>query len=189
MKPFRRVFNYNWFGSFLLLGTCLLMMFSQPIVFWGLKPTFSDGVQDYTQNLLNLDYKQDRRKAVSYLAKSKSMPYVAIGVVGLFFITRRFFYKLRYIWPGIVVSAVICLMVVSNQLLLVRVVGSGQNDIEFKYLAQWYTANAEPGEKMVTTMVGILNIFASKSKGSFVNTGTSALKADAPQEFVKKCYE
>jgi len=62
--------------------------------------------------------------------------------------------------------------------------GNGQTDVEFKHLADWYVANAKPGEKMGLYMSGVVQIFAPKYADNIVGLP----KADSPSEFVKACY-
>ena len=131
---------------------------------------------------------------VPYLSKvapmsrrSVSMPYVGMAAVGLIFVGRRFVYRLRYCWSEIVILVAVCLMIISNQFALAQVVRNGRRDIEFKLLADWYISNTRPGEKLVSTMSNILNIFAPAQKDYFVHMG--AMKADNPRDFVKECYD
>ncbi len=119
--------------------------------------------------------------------RSTSMPYVAMGLVAAILIVRRFFYRMRYFWRDLSVSMLVCLVMVSNQFLLVRVVGNGQRDIEFKLLADWYIANAEPGENILTTMPGSFRIFAPEHKDSVFGTGS--IEAENSSDFVRKCYD
>ena len=78
-------------------------------------------------------------------------------------------------------------MIVSNQFMVAPVVGNGQRDIEFKYLVDWYIANAKPGEKLVTTVPVILQTMAVKYKDCFIHTDT--FDANNPTDFVKECYK
>jgi len=119
--------------------------------------------------------------------QSVSLPYVAMGVVCLILLARIFVYKARYLWRDIVISALVVLVVISNQFMLVRVVGNGERDIEFKYLLDWYLANAEPGEKMVLTVPIILQTLAPEYEDSFLHT--AEIEGDNPAEFVRSCYK
>jgi len=119
--------------------------------------------------------------------RSASMPYVAMGLVAVVFAARRFIYRARYSWRDLTVSVLVCLMIVSNHFSLVRVVGNGQRDIEFKLLADWYLDNAKPGEKMLSTMANIVGIFAPDHQGSLLNTGT--INAENPSDFARKCLD
>ncbi len=126
-------------------------------------------------------------EAASVSQRSASVPYIAIGVVCVFLVVCGLFLRWKYLWRDLVISVFLCLMIVSNQFLLVQVVGSGQRDIEFKKLADWYIANAKPGEKMATTMPGVVSIFAPAHKDCFLDIG--GLKAQSPDDFVRKCFD
>jgi hypothetical protein len=129
---------------------------------------------------------------VGYLPKlapisraSVSLPYVAILVVIAVFIAERFIYKIRP--RDFVVLAMMVLIIVSNQLVLVSVVGNAERDMEFKFLVDWYRQNAAPGEKLVTTVPVILQIMAPQFKDNFIHTNT--FDANNPTDFAKECYK
>lgn len=119
--------------------------------------------------------------------RSVSMPYVAMGVVAVIFAARRFIYRARYSWRDLSVSALVCLMVVSNQFVLARIMGDGQLDAEFKMLADWYRTNTERGEKLATTMSGIIRMFVPDREEDVMSM--SCEKAENPMEYVSQCYE
>jgi len=119
--------------------------------------------------------------------KSRSVPYVASAIIGAILVVRLFFYGDRYVWPGLAISSLMCMIVVSNQFTLVRAVGNGQRDIEFKLLADWYLENADPGEKLLTTLAGTVAILAPGCKDSFI--ATEKFTARSPADFVAQCHE
>ena len=80
-----------------------------------------------------------------------------------------------------------CVIVVSNQFALARNMRNGQQDSEFKHLANWYLENTDQCEKLLTTMPSIVAIFAPECEDSFVATLT--IKARSPADFVAGCYE
>jgi hypothetical protein len=128
----------------------------------------------------------------SYLPKTRrmsptsvSVPYVAMALVALIFAARVYVYKIRCLLRELSILALLCLIIASNQFTLVRLVGDGQRDKEFKQLASWYIDNAKPGEKLGVYMAGVVRIFAPKHAGYIVGLP----KADNPSEFVKACYE
>ena len=65
-------------------------------------------------------------------------------------------------------------------------VGNGERDIEFKYLTDWYVANAKSGEKLVTTVPVILEMLAPAYKDNFIHTST--FDANNPADFAAECY-
>ena len=83
------------------------------------------------------------------------------------------------------ILAVFCLVIVSNQFSLVHLVGDGQRDKEFKMLADWYIANAKPGEKMGVYMYQVVGIYAQKYADDIV----ALPQADSPQDFIEACYK
>ena len=80
----------------------------------------------------------------------------------------------------------ICLMIFSNQAVILSIVGNGERDIEFKYLLDWYVQNI-PGEKMVLTVPVILQTMAPKYKECFIHT--NSFDANNPNDFVAECYK
>jgi len=118
---------------------------------------------------------------------SRYLPYVAAGVIALIFAVRTFIYRARYAWRDAALSMLACLMVVSGQFVLVRQVGNGKTDVEFKMLADWYVQNAEPGEKLAATLTNVMRFFAPKQSKYFVSTET--IGGDNAAKFVRKCYK
>jgi hypothetical protein len=116
---------------------------------------------------------------------SVSMPYVAIAVVLLLLAGRTYIYKIKNIFPQAVVLAVLCLIIGSNQFILVHFLGNGQRDVEFKLLADWYVANAKPGEKMGLFLSHVVRIYTPKYADNLVGLPI----ADNPVDFVKACYD
>ena len=118
---------------------------------------------------------------------STYLPYIAIGVIALIFAARTFIHKTRYLWWDLTLSMLACLVVVSGHFVLVRQVGNGKTDVEFKMLADWYVTNARPGEKLTATLTNVMRFFAPKQAKYFVPTET--IGGDNPAKFVQKCYK
>ncbi len=125
-------------------------------------------------------------KAAPYSRRSVSLPFVTIGVVVLLFFAGSFVYRRRHVLRFLALSALVCLMAVSNQFTLARMVGNGDTDAEFKKLADWYVRNARPNENLVTTMPHVVRLFAPQHSKYFIPT--SRIKADDPAGFVQACY-
>jgi len=117
--------------------------------------------------------------------RSASVPYVAIGLAGLRLGVRAFVFKPRFLLQKTVILTVFALVVVSNQFMLVRLLGDGQRDKEFTVLAGWFSENAKPGEKLAVYMCGVVRMFAPKHAEYIVGIP----KADSPSELVDACYE
>ncbi|RKY08085.1 MAG: hypothetical protein DRP66_05325 [Planctomycetota bacterium] len=120
-------------------------------------------------------------------SRSVSVAYAGIGVVIAVTIGGIFVCKTRFGLGRVAVAVLLCLMIVSNQFSLARVVGNGDRDREFKLLADWYVANAKPGEKLVTTMGQVVRIYAPKYAGGFVRT--ESIAGDDREGFVEDCYK
>jgi hypothetical protein len=118
---------------------------------------------------------------------SASLPYVTLAVVALIFAARTFIHKTRYLWRDLALSMLASLMIVSGQFVLVRQLGNGNTDLEFKMLADWYVKNARPGEKLVATMTNVMRFFAPRQSKYFISTKT--ITGDDPAGFVKNCYK
>jgi hypothetical protein len=118
---------------------------------------------------------------------SRYLPYVAASVIALIFAVRTLIYKSRYVWRDATLSMLACLMVVSGQFVLVRQVGSGKTDVEFKMLADWYVRSAQPGEKLAATLTNVMRFFAPRQSKNFVPMET--IGGDDATKFVRKCYK
>jgi len=106
-------------------------------------------------------------------------------LVGLIFAARVYIYSPRHFLREFSILALLCLIIVSNQFTLVGLLRDGQQDKEFKLLADWYIANAKPGEKMGVYMAGVVKMFAPKYAEYIVRLP----EAGSPSEFVKACHE
>ena len=128
-------------------------------------------------------------KTVPQSINSQYLPYIAIAIVVLTLGVLIYMYRTKYLARNIAMSVLVCLMVVSNQFVLARQVGNGTKDAEFKMLADWYIENAQPGERMVTTMPHVVCLFAPEHKKAFFHTGGGSFRVETIQEFTKACYE
>ncbi len=122
-----------------------------------------------------------------FCAKGAYLPIAAIAAVIAVVVLRLVFFRAKYIWRDLALSAVICLMVVSSHFMTARIIGNGSHDREFKMLADWYVDNANPGERMLTTMPHVVSIFAPEYKKFFVHT--NFVKGDNINNFTEMCYE
>lgn len=118
---------------------------------------------------------------------SAYIPYAASAAVVLIFILNRVTYKLRFCLRDVLVSALVLLMIVSSQFALVKVLGTGKRDMEFKMLADWYVLNIKGDGKLVTTQPGLLRIYAPKYADEFVHI--VGIDANSPHEFAEACYK
>ena len=126
-------------------------------------------------------------KLAPYSRISTSLPYVAMGILVLLLLVRAMFYKTRGLLYYLAFSTLACLMIVSNQYMFVRQVGNGNGDKEFKLLADWYVENAAPGEKMVTSLPHVVNLFAPDYRDNFIKT--SRIGGKDTQGFIAACVK
>jgi hypothetical protein len=122
------------------------------------------------------------RQLATICSAVKFLPLVVIFMVISILLFRTFLYKFKYLFSDATVITVMIFIILSNQFTLSPLMGDGQQDIEFKYLADWYAANAKPGEKMAVYMCETVKIFAPEFEKYFVGF----LYADSPQELVEK---
>jgi len=118
----------------------------------------------------------------AFCSAVRFLPFVVIFAVVLIVLLRIFLYKFRYLLSDAAVAAIMIFIVVSNQFSLSPLLGDGKQDIEFKYLADWYAENAKLNEKMVVYMCETVGIFVPQSKESII----SFSYAETPEELVEK---
>jgi hypothetical protein len=124
-------------------------------------------------------------KVSSVSPKSVWLPYVAMILAGAVFAGHLYVYRPRHFLRELSILGFVCLLIVSNQFTLVALIGDGQQDKEFKLLADWYIANARPGEKMGVYMAAVVKMFAPKFAESIVGLP----KASTPEEFTQACHD
>ena len=112
----------------------------------------------------------------------KYLPFVVIFAFVLIVLVMGIIYKAKYIFPNLATAAVMVLIVLSSQFSIAPLLGDGKQDVEFKYLADWFVDNAKSDEKMAVYMVGVVKIFAPEIETCFVGFPS----ADSPQELVEK---
>jgi len=116
---------------------------------------------------------------------SASVPYVSIAVAALILAVSIYIHKFRHLLRKLAIFTLLGLVFVSNQFALAHILGDGQREIEFKLLADWFIANAKPGEKMGLYMAGVVRTFAQK----YADYVVGLPKADNPSDFVQACYK
>jgi hypothetical protein len=113
--------------------------------------------------------------------RSASLPYVGISLVGLVFAGQIFVYSRKYFLRELSVFTVMCLIIVSNQFVLVRTIGDGKREIEFKMLGEWFAANGKPDEKLAVYQ-NDTQLFAGKNAPNVVGFP----RANSPEELAEK---
>ncbi len=112
---------------------------------------------------------------------------VGLSAVVVICIARLIITKKEFLIRDLSGALIVAAMILSNQFVLVNIVGSGQRDIEFKLLADWYVKNAQSGEKLATTMPHIVRIFAPKASDEFSHT--RFIRGKDINEFTQSCYK
>jgi hypothetical protein len=114
------------------------------------------------------------------------LSYIAILAAFVALVAERFVYQRKRL-TDFVILALMMLVITSNQLGVDSMLGGVKRDIEFKYLLDWYKANAKKGEKLVTTAPSIFSIMAPQYKDCFIST--QSFDANDPNDFVAECYK
>jgi hypothetical protein len=112
---------------------------------------------------------------------SASMPYVSMLVVGIIIASRALVEHPIQISRHLCAASMLCLVIASNQFVLVRFVGDGKREIEFKMLGEWFAANGKPDEKLAVYQ-NDTQLFAGKNAPNVVGFP----KADSPEELMEK---
>jgi hypothetical protein len=120
-------------------------------------------------------------EAASMSPTSVSMPYVTMLVVVIIIASRVLVEHPIQISRHLCVASMLFLVIASNQFVLVRLVGDGKREIEFKQLGEWFAANGKPDEKLVVYQ-NDTQLFAGKNAPNIVGFP----KADSPEELVGK---
>lgn len=126
-------------------------------------------------------------KTVPRCLRSVSLPYVTLAAVGLVIILRLCFFKLRFLSHDLALSALICVILVSQHFSMVRQIGNGGYNIEFKRLADWYVENAQPDEKLASTWASTLQLIAAKYEKNLV--WLPSLRGKTFDDIVQNCYD
>lgn len=119
--------------------------------------------------------------AATISPNSASMPYVAMLVAGIIIAARILLERPIQISRHLCVVSMLCLVIASNQFVLVRLVGDGKREIEFKMLGEWFAANGKPDEKLAVYQ-NDTQLFAGKNAPNVVGFP----KAGSPDELVGK---
>jgi hypothetical protein len=96
---------------------------------------------------------------------SKTIVYAGLLLAAVLFIARQIICKRMSIARDVFIFIFMALIIVSNQFDLSLRLGTGDRDIEFRQLAEWYGENAKEGEKLVTTLPGVASLFVPEKQG------------------------
>jgi len=127
-------------------------------------------------------------KLAQYSSKTAYIPHLVGGVALAVIIAHLLVYKTRYLGRNITSAAVFLLMIFSNQLTLAaRMYSKSQHDIEFKLMVDWYVANAQEEEKLLTTLPAPLKILAPKQGAHFEHIAYK--DSSSPAAFTRDCLK
>lgn len=120
--------------------------------------------------------------------QSASVPYVTMAAAAVVLLGRFAVgtFGVRKIAAAAAIFSVMLLMTVSNQFQLVRKVGNGSIDREFKYLADWYYENAGEGEVMLTTLAHVVSLYLPEEEGKNIQL-MQRVPGDTTEEFLREC--
>jgi hypothetical protein len=121
-------------------------------------------------------------ETVSISPTSASVPYVAMLAVGILIASRALVEHPIQISRHLCAASMLCLIIASNQFILVRLVGDGKREMEFKQLGEWFAVNGKSGEKLAVYNNGPTQLFSGKNATNV----TGFVKADSPEELVEK---
>ncbi|MCI0498192.1 MAG: glycosyltransferase family 39 protein [Planctomycetales bacterium] len=120
-------------------------------------------------------------------AASRSVVYVGLLLAAVGLAAKQVLCRGRDVRQDICLFTAAALMIVSNQFSLAFRLGQGDTDIEFKKLAQWYLENAQQGEKLATTMPGVVNLFLPEGRQNAIHTG--GIAGSNLAEFAQTCRQ
>jgi hypothetical protein len=121
----------------------------------------------------------------AYSVRSVTVPYVALALVCLLLTAEWLCLPERQPIRDVLVLISLSLVILSNQGKLVRMMGSGRQDIEFRLLADWYRHQAGPQDKLATTYAGVVGLYLPNHRAHLLHT--AELKADDPAGFLRNC--
>ena len=96
---------------------------------------------------------------------SRTVVYAGLLSATVLFVARQIIYKRMSVVRDVYILIFMALIVVSNQFDISFRLGTGDRDIEFRKLAEWYAQNAKEGEKLVTTLPGVVSLFVPEKQG------------------------
>ena len=118
--------------------------------------------------------------------QSSSVIYVVVAVVLALAIVPVLTMRFKGAMHALTVISVLAVVIVSNQFGIARLLQTGSHDAEFKVLADWYVENAQPGEKLATSMAPVVTLYVPV-KNNIVSYRN--IKSEGPMDFARKLNE
>jgi hypothetical protein len=126
-------------------------------------------------------------QAAKISSASGSVVYVGLLLAAVGLAAKQVLCRGRDVRRDVCLFAMVALMIVSNQFSLAFRLGQGDTDVEFKKLAQWYLENAQDGEKLATTLPGVVNLFLPEGRQNAIHTG--GIAGSNLDEFARTCKQ
>ncbi len=118
---------------------------------------------------------------------SANTAYAALLLTLAVLIGKQLIFRRQTIAFDVCLFCVMAMVIVSNQFVLSFRLGRGDLDIEFRKTAEWYLANAKDGEKLATTLPGVVNLFLPKGRQNAIHTG--GIPGTTFEEFIQSCKQ
>ncbi|MEN8128257.1 MAG: hypothetical protein ABFR90_10715 [Planctomycetota bacterium] len=118
--------------------------------------------------------------------QSSSVAYVTLAVVLALAIVPVLIMRFKGAIHALAVISVFAVIIVSNQFGIARLLQTGNRDVEFKALADWYVENAQPGEKLATSLPSVVRLYVPV-KSDIVSYRN--IKSQDPMDFSVKLRE
>jgi len=102
-------------------------------------------------------------------------------------VVRACLFKLKFLARDLALTALVCLLVTGFHFTTARVIDNGVYYVEFKYMLDWYKANAKPQEKLATRWTSVLRLMTKKNARNIIELTT--LASDTFEGFIQNCYD
>jgi hypothetical protein len=123
--------------------------------------------------------------AVSPASANAAYAALLLTVTGL--IAKQILFRRKTIAFDVCLFCVMAMVIVSNQFMLSFRLGRGDLDIEFRKTAEWYLAHAKDGERLATTLPGVVNLFLPVGRQNAIHTG--GIPGKTFEEFIQSCKQ
>ncbi|MHC4525894.1 MAG: hypothetical protein ACYSU8_10235, partial [Planctomycetota bacterium] len=121
-----------------------------------------------------------------YSERSTSLVYVSLMAVLLYLCSVLWvFRRKKQVFPLAVSLVFFGLLITSNHFRIVRLLGNGNLDAEFKMTADWYYENTDVTGKLVTSLPGVVNLYLPERGKNAVHIQT--IPGTDLLEFARSC--
>jgi len=128
-------------------------------------------------------------KLPTYCPAAAAFPWLALAILAVVTGGRCYVHRGRFLLKHLALGVLMFFMVASNQFVLAeRMASKRGHDFEFVQMMDWYRAEAQPGEKLATTLPTPLRLLAPKM-GKDVLIHTGSLDSADPAAFTRDCLK